>query len=126
MIDMIEKLKIDYDRVAESYAKQLCESWDLSYGYWVGDEPGGLYCFNDAESINYGDMVYCVNESIPFETYLDWSEYNTEANEFGFNFINLKSWVKGCPRVPQETFKKLRDMKSELEQLINEEKKKYD
>jgi hypothetical protein len=121
----VEKLKLDYEKVASQYVKALENMWEISEGYWVGNEVGGLYCFNDTGALNYGDLVFIVNNSVPFETYLEWEDYNTKANDFGFSYINLKSWIQGCPRVPEETFNRLYKMKQELMEEINNEKEKY-
>lgn len=122
----LSKLKLDYDRVASEYEKKLCNLWEISDGYWIGEEKGGLFCFQDIECINYGDMVFAVNNSVPFKDYLEWSDYNSDAHEFGFDYINFKSWMSGCPRVPKETFDRLKGLKNELEEAIKEERKKYD
>ena len=34
--------------------------------------------------------------------------------------------MSGCPRVPKETFDRLKGLKNELEEAIKEERKKYD
>ena len=120
----LEELKINFEKVALEYGKKLCDLWEISEGYWAGDEKGGLYCFLDTESINYDDMVYIVNNSIPLCTYFEWSDYNARAHKFGFNFINLKSWVMGCPRVSEDLFEKLEDLSEEMTELIKKEKEK--
>lgn len=121
----IEKLKQDYEKVAAQYTEALEKMWEISEGYWAGDEVGGLYCFNDTDALNYGDLVFVVNNSVSYKTYLEWENYNTSAHDFGFSYINLKSWILGCPRVPQETFDRLYKMKSELMEAIDNEKEKY-
>ena len=122
----IENLKLNYDKVASEYEKKLCHLWEISDGYWVGEEKGGLYCFLDTESINYGDMVFAVNNSIPFKDFLEWSDYNSDASEFGFDFINFRSWVAGCPRLSQSAIDRLKKLKKDLEEAINEERNNYD
>lgn len=125
-IETIEKLKQSYNQVATDYEKALCILWEISDGYWVGDEKGGLYCFRDTECISYNDMVFSVNNLVSFNDYLEWTDYCLDASEFGFNKINLKSWVSGCPRVPKDTFDKLKKMKLDLETEIERERKDHD
>jgi hypothetical protein len=39
--------------------------------------------------------------------------------------LNINAWHKGAPRVPQETFDKLRKMKDELKNLCEETRNKF-
>ena len=96
-----------------------CDSY---YGYWIGDEVGGVYAYGDSIFINMDDIVYCVENDIQEKEYVEYQDYNVRANELGFDLINLQSWHKGAPRVSDETFKKFEAMKRDLNDAINQEK----
>jgi hypothetical protein len=58
------------------------------------------------------------------EQYMEWQEYICDASEFGFDTPNLRSFVRGCPRTPAETFKHLREIKATLNDAIRDEKER--
>ena len=120
-------LRKKLDDACNGYLVELLNNWDLdaSYGYWIADEIGGTYAYGDYVFINMDDIVYCVENDIQEKEYVENQDYNVRAEEFGFNLINLQSWHMGAPRVPQETFDKLRKMKDELKSLCEETKSKY-
>ena len=122
-------LREDYEKACNAYLLALANMWEWDcsgdYGYWIGDEVGGLYAYGDSTFINMEDIIYCVENSISKETYFDWQEYCVWAANFGQNTPNLKAWCNGCPRVDESTQKKLMDMRKELEDLIKETKAKF-
>lgn len=120
------KLNKDFERACNSYRCALERMWGLNpaCGYWIGDDVGGVYDNDGYVTLSMDEIIYCVENDITEEEYDEWSEYNIKAHEFNFDFINLKSWHMGCPRVPEETFERLRGMKQGLADAIIEEKKK--
>ena len=121
------KLCSEFERACNSYRHALEKMWDLNpaEGHWIGNEVGGLYDNGGFVTINLLDMIYCVEQDITLEECEEWMEYNIKAHEYNFNYINLKSWHMGCPRVPQETFDRLQGMKKDLEETIKAEKEKF-
>lgn len=118
-------LRKKWEDVCNAYVLELLNNWDLdgaSYGYWIADEIGGTYAYGDYITINMDEIVYCVENDIQEKEYVENQEYNVRANEFGFNLINLQSWHKGVPRVPDETFNRLEKMKQDLDDAIKQEK----
>ena len=106
----------------------MLRMWELDayYGYWIGEEIGGVYDYGGGMfTIGMNDIIYCVEHDIGREQYIEWQEYCCDAAEFGFDMPNLKSWIMGCPRTSQEVFKKLRKMKEELNEAIKAEKEKF-
>ena len=55
---------------------------------------------------------------------LAWEDYCMDAYEFKFNTPNLRAWHMGCPRIPPETFNRLRQLKAELDNAVEEEKER--
>lgn len=117
-------LRKKWEDACNGYLVELLHNWGLdgaSYGYWIADQTGGTYAYGDYLFINMDDIVYCVENDIQEKEYVENQDYNVRAEEFGFNLINLQSWHKGAPRVPDETFKKLEKMKRDLADAINQE-----
>jgi hypothetical protein len=101
--------------------------WDLDahYGYWIGDETGGVYDYGDGMlSLGMDDIIYCVENDVTESQYIEWQEYIIEAHEFGFDMPSLKAWMHKCPRTTKETFDKLRALKADLNKAIDEEKER--
>ena len=121
-------LRKDFEKAVDAYVDALLYMWsdyDMddpaftpNYGYWVGDDKSGVYCYGDDTFINLSDIILCVEENVSYERYTEWIDYCSQAHEFGFDEPNLRSWLNGCPHVPQETFDKLQNMKENLESLI--------
>ena len=121
-------LREQYEKACNGYLVELLRMWELDayYGYWIGQEIGGVYDYGDGMfTINMDDIIYCVEHDVGREQYIEWQEYCCDASEFGFDIPNLKSWIMGCPRTSQEVFKKLREMKKILDDAIKAEKEKY-
>ena len=121
-------LKEQWEKACNGYLVELLRMWELDayYGYWIGEEIGGVYDYGGGMfTIGMNDIIYCVEHDIGREQYIEWQEYCCDAAEFGFDMPNLKSWIMGCPRTSQEVFKKLREMKKILDDAIKAEKEKY-
>ena len=121
------QLKEQWKQACHGFLTELLRMWELDacYGYWIGDETGSVYDYGDGMfTINMDDIIYCVLADVTREQYIEWQEYICDAAEFGFDTPNLRSWMMGCPRTDEETFKKLRDMKKGLEKAIDVEKER--
>lgn len=121
-----ELLKENYEKACNAYVLALLNMWglDAHYGYFVGDEVGGVYDYGDGMfTIGMDEIIYCVVNNISKETFYEFQEYNIEAHSLGFDYINLKSWCKGCPRLSKEQIKELRDKRKELDDLCEQYKK---
>lgn len=124
--DIKAKIKEQYEFAVNSYLLELLDMWELcaGYGYWIGDDVGGVYDYGGMFTINMEDIIYCVEHDVTYEQYMELQEYICDAAEFGFDMPNLRSWMMGCPRTDEETFKKLREMKKGLEKAIEIEKER--
>ena len=126
--DGIKKmLKEQWEKACNGYLVELLRMWDLDahYGYWIAEEAGGVYDYADGVmTINIEDIIYCVEHDVESKEYMAWQEYICQAHEFGFDIPNMRSWHRGCPRTPQETFDRLRDIKADLAKAVEEEKER--
>ena len=107
------------------YVNELERMWDLNhaYGYWVGDEVGGVYDNDGFITISLLDIIYCVEKDISLEEFLEYQDYNVKASDFNFHTINLKSWHTGCPRMPKESIEHLEKLREEMLNIV--ERNKY-
>lgn len=120
-------LRDKFENACEAYRHTLEKMWELNPvdGYWIGDEVGGLYDNGGYVTIGLLDMVYCIENGITLVEFLKWSDYCTDADEFGFSLLNLRAWHLGAPRVPDSTFEKLRKMKKEFVDFAEQERGKF-
>lgn len=122
-----QKLKEQWKQACNGYLVELLRMWELDahYGYWIGDEVGGVYDYADGVmTINMDDIIYCVEHDVESKEYMEWQEYICQAYEFGFDIPNIRSWHRGCPRTPQEVFDRLRNLNANLAKAVEEEKKR--
>ena len=119
-------LKEQYEKGCNGYLCELLRMWELDahYGYWSGDEPGTIYHYGDTHNLSMEEIIYIVENDIEEDEVLAWEDYTLEAFEFGFITPNLRAWHMGCPRTPQETFERLRQLKADLDNAVEEEKKR--
>ena len=124
-------IKEQFETACNAYLLELHNMWDLDhdltpkgYGYWVGDEVGGVWAYGDSVFLNMDEIIFCVENDVAYETYYDYMEYCTWAHEFGFNVPNFESYFKGCPIAPKDVQERLTKQKQELDKLIREEKEK--
>jgi hypothetical protein len=66
-------------------------------------------------------IIADIEMDAPKEEFIKWYDYNLVANEFGLTTPNFESWLRGCPRVSDEAFKKLQGIKNDLDNAILEE-----
>ena len=117
-------LKEQYEKGCNGYLCELLRMWglDMHYGYWNSDQPGTIYHYGDTHNLSMEDIIYIVENDIEEDEVLAWEDYCLDAYEFKFTTPNLRAWHMGCPRTPQETFDRLRQLKADLEKAVEDEK----
>ena len=121
----IKQLKENYEKACNDYVAALLTLWNLDgfYGYWIGNEVGGVYDYGDGIfTIGMQDIVYCVDNGVTEEEYEDMLEYCIKCHEYSLPTMNLNAWHKGAPR---HDFAKLDAAKKALEDEIENEKNKF-
>lgn len=105
-----EKAKEYFVKGCNEYLRLFCEKHDFDYedakDSWVGGCVGDITCVGDF-FIDMRTIITDIEMDAPEEEFLKWYDYNLVADEFGFTTPNFESWLRGCPRVPQESFDKL-------------------
>ena len=118
-------LREQWEKACNGYLVELLRMWELDayYGYWIGEEIGGVYDYGGGMfTIGMDDIIYCVENDVEYKECIAWLDYICEAAEFGFDTPNLRSWHRGCPRTPPEVFERLRGIKADLAKAVEEEK----
>lgn len=124
MDNKVETLKKNFELTANGYVKMLCKKWHLeeSYGFWVSDEVGGLWCYGDNYALDYDTIRIIVNEDVNFADFDQWNEYCIWAKQYNQNIPNFRSWLNGCPRISDEVRQKLVELKAEFEKACKDAK----
>ena len=119
-------LQVAYDMACNGYRDALLSLWELDwhYGYWNSDEPGTIYHYGEVHNLTMEEIIYIVDNDIEEAEVMVWEDYTLDALEFGFDVPNLMAWHRGCPRIPNATFDRLRQMKADLEKLVDDEKER--
>ncbi len=119
-------LRCQFAVACNGYLNELLRMWELdaNYGYWNSDEPGTVYHYGDTHNLTMEEIIYIVENDIEEDEVLEWEDYCLDAYEFKFTTPNLRSWHMGCPRTPQETFDRLRQLKADLDKAVEEEKQR--
>lgn len=112
-----EKAKEYFVKGCNEYLRLFCEKHDFDYEEakesWVANCVGDITCVGDI-FVGMQTIIADIEMDAPEEEFIKWYDYNLVAHEFGFNTPNFESWLKGCPRVSEETFKKLQGLKTTL------------
>lgn len=121
---MTTELKKRFDAIVDEYVDALLKMWGDSYskeyGYWVGEDKTGIYCYGDEIFINLNDLIYCVEHGVSDTLYLEWMNYCTDVMEFTTSTPNLKSWCMGCPRIPKEDIEHFKKEKTRIQKMADD------
>lgn len=120
-----ELARAHFIKGCNEYLRVFCEKHDFDFDEakdsWVGGSIGEITMCGDYY-VAMSTIIADIEMDAPEEEFVKWYDYNLVANEFGFTTPNFESWLKGCPRVSEETFKKLQALKDDLDDAIKEEK----
>ena len=119
-----EKAREYFVKGCNEYLRLFCEKHDFDYEEakesWVANCVGDVTCVGGF-FVGMQTIITDIEMDAHKEEFIKWYDYNLVAHEFGFNTPNFESWLRGCPRVPQESFNKLEALKKDLENAIKEE-----
>lgn len=116
----------NYECACNNIIMELLKEWELDsgYGYWIGGVVGGLYDYDGYITIDMVDAVYCIKNNISRDTYNEYVDYNVRCMQNNLTTMNLNSYIKGAPRVTEDTFNKIEELKKGIQDIIEEEKSK--
>lgn len=116
------------ERLTQWFIKlYFSEDYDIDQiqDLYVGQELGGTFEINDY-FFHFSDAYFCLKHQVKSDVLFEWYDYNLMWHPYQ-HYINLYSWVKGCPRRSDaeynriyEAQRRLDEAKEELERLINE------
>lgn len=122
-----ETAKEYFVKGCNEYLRLFCEKHDFDYeeakNSWVGGLVGEITLCGDYY-VSMPTIIVDIDHDAPETEFYKWYDYNLEAREYGFVTPNFESWLKGCPRVNNEAFEKLRRITKTLEDAIKEEKER--
>lgn len=120
-----EKAREYFVKGCNEYLRLFCEKHDFDYEEakesWVANCVGDVTCVGDI-FVGMQTIITDIEMDAHKEEFIKWYDYNLVAHEFGFNTPNFESWLRGCPRVSEETFNKLQALKNNLDDAILGEK----
>lgn len=116
----IALLRSNYESACNAYLKAFCQKHGFSEAYWVADRVGEIADCNETYTFEMSTIRIDIDEDAPEEQLLEWHSYTEEAGLFNLTTPNFHHWLHGCPRSSPEELQKLRDMRQEFEDKINE------
>ena len=123
-------LSEQYKKLCEEYSKRFCECADIQ-GEWAGNYT---IFITEYEAYTIDDMRYVVdnidmlNKKYPFtlsQEIRNWVDYNVDAHELGCAYINLPSWLQGCPRISSYERQRLLDSKEAIKKACEELQREF-
>lgn len=119
----LNELNKAYEKACNDILKAFAEEYEVQVDEqdWVGGDVGGIVGLCQSEYfLNFEDLLYMLNNNIPFTEFLKWRDYSAEVGILGLNGMNFKSWIKGAPRYPQESIDRLQALHKEIDELTEE------
>lgn len=118
---------LNYEKSCNELVLFFAQKYELSVSKegWVAGVVGGTICVNDEFYLNMEDIVLMLKEDISWTAFLEWWDYNMDAHYLGLNAINLRSWIKGAPRLTKEQIEGLKGKRKELDELVEKYNSKY-
>lgn len=119
----MKTLKERFDAIANEYVKSFCKMYgfDALDAYWIGSDVGGILDLEDY-TFNFDDIRYCVDNKVKWSCLIKWYDYNMDNGKV--RYINLNSWVKGCPKPSNKELERLKKEMEEGRNKLMEEIKK--
>ena len=123
MDDKIKTLKGNFQKCIDDLVAIFEEKHDLVFEYAIDND---VFFFNrDNYQFSLTDICTDIFDNLPKGEICKWHEYVTNWSFIGSNhYINLKSWVKGCPRRTDAQYKEAYDRYIQL-QKHKQEFEKY-
>ena len=120
--EKIMTLSEQYKNICEEYSRRFCEIAEVK-GEWSGDYT---IFFTEYEAYTIDDMRYVVDNidmlkrkypSSLAEEIRNWVDYNVDVHKLGCAYINLPSWLQGCPRISSHERQRLLDSMDAIDKV---------
>lgn len=131
MTDLTKRYRQILDEAATMFSELMEKQgeWSSDYTLW----------FTEYEAWQPSDMLYILEHYKHLyqsrtsagalvqlqEEVQAWIEYNVAVADFGIQYINLKSWLNGAPRISQEQIDHLRELRDNFQNTCKEYQEEY-
>lgn len=123
-----KKIKRDFEDACNAYLKAFCEKHGYDYedahDSWAAGDVGGVVICGD-QFVSLVTIRTDIDMDAPEEEFLKWYDYITEVGFYNLPTMNYEHWLKGAPRIPQESIDNIKARKQELDDLIKEAEDLY-
>lgn len=129
--EMIKHLHEKYSSVCNEYLRIFCEKYDRDFDpdCWVGGKVGEIAQITEDTFVDLRDMITDCEIAKNRREYFLWSDYIEQVSLLNLRRLNYESWLKGAPRIPQDTidrlFKMRRDFEDECERTREDYNKQF-
>ena len=120
---VLAQLEENYEKACNAWVRELARMWGQDYmeGYWIGDEPGGIYDFNGECPLDMQDIIYIVRKGITYAQASDWQEYVSwisDYEEYGYETPTLREYVEYLvPLLDEDARERIDKARARLELL---------
>lgn len=122
-------LKQQYEAICHQYEfrfRKLTDKqgeWTADYSVWITEDEA--YSFDEVRYVvDHATELTTKYKNLSEELY-KWVEYNIFAYENKFNYINLKSWLSGAPRMSEEDMLKIKNLRAKMQKEADDLVEKY-
>lgn len=117
-----DQLWAKWSKACNNYLYALAKMWEWdidAYGFWVGDEIGGIFAYGDHTFMSMDNIIYCVENDVDSEQFQEWVDYCIRCDLVGITGTpNFRAWHEGCPRLSEERLSHLEQRKTEMDEAI--------
>ena len=126
MKEKINQTTLLYQQACNQYLELFCEKHGYGMGYtsWVFDVPGRVAEIGDY-LVDMQTIIDDLEMDAPEEEFIRWYDYCLEADALGLDSPNYRSWLKGCPRIPEDRLQRLRHLRDELREETERIKREF-
>lgn len=128
MTSIKKELKQNFENACNAYLKAFCEKHGYDYedahDSWAAGDVGGVVICGD-QFVSLATIRTDIDMDAPEEEFLKWYDYITELGFYNLPTMNYEHWLKGAPRIPQESIDNIKARKQELDELIKEAEDLY-
>lgn len=121
-----EQAREYFAKGCNEYLRLFCEKHDFDFEDakqgWVGSEVGGIVCCADYY-VGMQTIIDDIEMDAPEEEFIKWYDYCLDADNLDIASPSYKHWLKGYPRMREETINRLKNLRDSFIDAIKEEKK---
>lgn len=128
MTDLITRYRQLLDEISTKFGALMEKQgeWTSDYTLWCTEweawQPSDMLYILE----KYGHLLHRRDILITLRNDVQaWLDYNVDVAQFGIQYINLKSWLNGAPRLSQEQIDHLRELRDNFRNTCEEYQAEY-